>query len=108
MTDAGFLKATALEQSAAIRSGQISPLELTQMYLDRIHQLNPHLGAFFHVAAERAIATAQAQTEQLTQVGRDDLPSLFGLPTAIKDLNPVAGMPCSYGVAMLQSHMATP
>jgi amidase len=107
MTDAGFLKATALEQSAAIRSGEISPLELTQMYLNRIHRLNPQLGAFFHVATERAIATAKAQTQQLTQQDRATLPPLFGLPTAIKDLNPVAGMPCSYGVAMLQSHMAT-
>jgi amidase len=94
----------ALHQVELIRTQQISPLELTQLYLDRIAQIDPQIGAFFEVAADRAIALATAQTEQLSK--SSDLPLLFGLPTAIKDLNPVAGLPCSYGVAALKKQMA--
>ncbi|PSN14677.1 amidase, partial [filamentous cyanobacterium CCP5] len=36
----------ALEQARLIREKQVSPLELTQLYLDRIERLNPQLGAY--------------------------------------------------------------
>ncbi len=94
----------ALHQIELIRTKQISPLELTQLYLDRIAQIDPQINAFFVVAVDRAIAQATAQTEQLQK--SSDLPLLFGLPTAIKDLNPVAGLPCSYGVAALKQQLA--
>jgi amidase len=102
MTDLFF--STARDQAELIRSGQISPVELTQLYLDRIAQIDPQIGAFFVVAAERSLAVAKAQTVQLLK--DTNLPPLFGLPTAIKDLNPVAGLPCSYGVAALKDQVA--
>ncbi len=103
MTDLFFT--SARHQAELIRSGQISPLELTQLYLDRIAQIDPKIGAFFVVAADRSLSVAKAQTEQLQKSA--DLPPLFGLPTGIKDLNPVAGLPCSYGVAALKEQIAT-
>ncbi len=105
MTDP--LLTSALHQAQLIRSRQISPTELTQLYLERIDRFNPLIGAFFHVATARAIDTAAAQTDRLMTEEPAALPPLFGLPTAIKDLQPVAGMPCSYGVAMLQQNIAT-
>jgi amidase len=54
-----------------------------------------------------AIATAKAQTEQLGQSHNDDnLPPFFGVPIGVKDLNTVAGMPVSYGVAALKENIA--
>lgn len=35
---------SALEQAQRIRSKQLSPLELVQLYIDRIELLNPKLG----------------------------------------------------------------
>jgi amidase len=102
MTDLFFT--SALHQIELIRTKQISPLELMQLYLDRIAQVDPHIGAFFEVAVDRAITLATAQTEQLQK--STDLPLLFGLPTAIKDLNSVAGLHCSYGVAALKQQIA--
>jgi amidase len=102
-----LLLTSAMHQAELLRSRQISPLELTQLYLERIDRLNPSIGAFFHVAAERAIATATAQTTELMARKTETLPLFFGLPIAIKDLNSVAGMPCTYGVAMLQQNIAT-
>jgi amidase len=106
MIDADLLSTSALQQAELIRKKQISPIELLELYLARIDRLDPQVGAFFHVAKEQAKQTANAQTEQLAN-NPAQLPLLFGLPMGIKDLNPVAGMPCSYGVAALKDQPAT-
>jgi amidase len=98
---------SALELAQLIRTKQISPLELTQFYLDRIENFDSKIGSFVHIAQESALATATTQTEQLSQIADTaELPPFFGIPTAIKDLNAVAGMPISYGVAALQGNIA--
>ncbi|MGK7958092.1 MAG: amidase [Crocosphaera sp.] len=104
--DLAFTPALDLAQLICDRS--ISPLELTQLYLERIEKYNPQLGSFFHIAAETALQEAKEKTEQLNNTSdTDSLPPFFGVPTAIKDLNAVAGMPLSYGVALLQENIAT-
>ncbi|MBW4433277.1 MAG: amidase [Pelatocladus maniniholoensis HA4357-MV3] len=85
----------ALEQARLIRHREVSPLELVQIYLERIQRLNPQLGSYFTVTAEQAIADAKAKTEML--VNSKELPPFFGVPISIKDLNPVAGVPCNFG-----------
>lgn len=105
LTDLAFT--SALEQAQLIRDRQISPLELTELYLERIQRLNPKLGSFFYVAAEMAKEEAKSKTEQLAQTpDPSQLPPFFGVPTAIKDLNAVAGMPVSYGVACQKDNIA--
>lgn len=94
---------SALEQARLIRHKEISPLELTELYLARIEQLNPRLGAFFTVMSDRALDDAAAKTEQL--VTETNLPPLFGVPISIKDLTPVADVPCSYGVKILRNRI---
>jgi amidase len=96
----------ALDQARLVRAGEVSPLELTELYLDRIEQFNPLLGCYFHVMAEQAIADAKAKTEYLAQ-HPDTLPPFFGVPISIKDLNPVAGVPCSYGIRAARNRIAT-
>ena len=96
---------SALDQARLIRDRDVSPLELTQLYLERIQQLDPQLGSFFTVIADRAIADAKAKTEQLTR--ESELPPFFGVPIGIKDLNPVADIPFSGGVKIaLQKNVA--
>ncbi|MDX2240386.1 MAG: amidase [Leptolyngbyaceae cyanobacterium bins.302] len=96
----------AVEQAQLIRCKEISPLELVEVYLERIQQLNPHLGSYVYVAAEQAIADARAKTDRLLTTPLDELPSFFGVPISIKDLNPVAEMPCAYGVRWLKKRVA--
>jgi amidase len=103
-TDLAF--ASALEQAHLIRSKQITPLELTQLYLDRIQQLDGRLGSFFTVMAEEAIADATAKTETLAHTSPADLPPFFGVPTSIKDLNAVAGVRCTYGSKVMQNNIS--
>ena len=65
-------------------------------------------GASLLLQADLALADAQAKTEQLTKtLDLAELPPFFGIPTAIKDLNPTVGLPCSYGVTALKSNLAT-
>jgi len=97
----------ALQQAHLIRQRQISPLELTELYLQRIERLNPALGAYVTVMADQSRADAKAKTEQLATTDPADLPPLFGVTVAVKDLNPVAGVPCAYGIRAARDRIAT-
>ena len=67
MTDIHDL--TVTELAAAIRQGELSPVQLTAHYLDRTERMNADVGAFFTITAELAAdqaaeagkAVAQAQ-----------------------------------------------
>jgi aspartyl-tRNA(Asn)/glutamyl-tRNA(Gln) amidotransferase subunit A len=78
-----------------LRSGEITSEGATRAYLSRIEKLDSGLGAFQHVAAERAVATARAM-DQLLASGVD-LGPLMGVPVAVKDLFAVEGMPTTAG-----------
>ncbi|PIG90746.1 amidase [Gloeocapsopsis sp. IPPAS B-1203] len=101
-TDLAFT--SALDQAQLIRSGEVSPVELVELYLERIQQLDSQIGSYFTVIAEKAIADAKAKTELLSK--SNELPPFFGVPIAVKDLNSVAGVPCSYGVPVLKNEIA--
>ncbi|MGD1860377.1 MAG: amidase [Leptolyngbyaceae cyanobacterium] len=103
-TDLAFTP--ALEQARLIRHKTVSPLELTELYLERIERLNPILGSYFTVMGEAAIADAQQKTAQLATADLEALPPFFGVPLSVKDLNPIAGVPCSYGLAVAKNRIA--
>jgi len=89
---------TALEQAAAIRNGEVSPVELVDHYLARIDRLSATLGAFVTVTAEAARAQAKEAEQAVTGArDTDELPPLHGVPTAIKDLNLTAGVRTTLG-----------
>ncbi|HVV77495.1 MAG TPA: amidase [Mycobacteriales bacterium] len=89
---------TLLEQAEAVRSKSVSPVELVGHYLTRIEKLSDTVGAFVTVTADLALDEARA-AEQMLAGGTDDLPALYGVPTAIKDLNLVAGVPTRFGTS---------
>jgi len=95
----------AVEQAQLIRSKQVSPLELTELYLERIHRLDGNLGSYFTVMTDMALADAKAKTEALAG-DTSELPPFFGVPISIKDLNPVAGVRCTYGTPALRDKIA--
>jgi amidase len=87
---------TLLEQAAAVRDKEISPVELVEHYLARIDRLSDTVGAFVTVTADLALDAAR---EAESAVGNAALPALHGIPTAIKDLNLTAGVPTSFGTS---------
>ena len=50
---------TMLEQAAAIRSGDLSPVELAEHYLRRIEAYDAQVGAYLTVTADRALDEAR-------------------------------------------------
>jgi amidase len=107
MTQIDLAFTPAVEQAKLIRSKTVSPLELVELYLERIDRLDNTLGSYFTVTADRAIADATAKTEQLAHTPNpDDLPPFFGVPISIKDLSAVKDVPWSLGVAALRQQIA--
>jgi amidase len=97
----------AIEQAQLIRRREVSPLELVELYLERIQRLDSQLGSYFTITAELALAEAKAKTEMLTQANdASELPPFFGVPISVKDLTSVAGVRCTYGVAALRDKIA--
>jgi len=88
---------TALEQAAALRSGEVGAVELVAHYLARIEAYADEVGAFVTVTADEALARARDAQEALS--GAEDLPPLYGLPIAIKDLSTTAGVRTTFGSA---------
>lgn len=107
MTNIDLAFTPAIEQAKLIRSKTVSPLELVELYLERIDRLDKTLGSYFTVTADRAIADATAKTEQLAHTSNpNDLPPFFGVPISIKDLSAVKDVPWSLGVAALRQQIA--
>jgi amidase len=95
---------TALEQAAAIRAGELSPVELVIHYIERIHVLNDRLGVFVTPTPDRAVAAAR-QAADVVRSGGDDLPPLLGVPIAIKDLTRTAGVRTTFGSRLYAGHV---
>jgi len=87
------------ETASLIRSGEASPVEVTQAYLDRIHSLNDELGAYISVMGEQALAQAR-QAEADMQAGAYK-GVLHGIPIAIKDIIYTKGTPTTGGSKVL-------
>jgi amidase len=94
-TDLAF--ASARTQAELVRRGEVTPLELVDLYLERIERLNPELNAFVTVDAEGARTAA-----------RDPRPGPFsGVPIAIKDLTETAGLRTTYSSKAFANYVPT-
>src|SRR6202167_4401126 len=63
---------------------EVKPREVAEFFLARVEKLNPNLGAFMTVTAERALADA-ARLEKMNAAEGVQLP-LFGVAYSLKDL----------------------
>jgi aspartyl-tRNA(Asn)/glutamyl-tRNA(Gln) amidotransferase subunit A len=103
MTAPGGLTALSIgEVGALVRSGEVSPIELTDAYLDRIEQF-AWLNAYVTVSADQARQEAERAQALLAQ-GRW-LGPLHGIPLGIKDVYDVAGVPTTGGSAQLRTNV---
>ncbi len=91
MADTELCTITLAELATLLRDKQVSPVEVTQAYLERIETLNPTLNAYITVTAEQALAEARRCEEEILR--GDYRGPLHGVPIALKDLYDTAGVP---------------
>ena len=72
-----------------LQKREVSPVELTQAYLDRIHAVDGDLHAYVNLMEESALAEARAAEQEIMN-GRYRGP-LHGIPFAVKDQYDVRG-----------------
>ncbi|HVU14241.1 MAG TPA: amidase family protein, partial [Phototrophicaceae bacterium] len=92
---------TLAQALTSLRAREISAVDLTKAYLQRIEQLEPTIHAFITVTAERALRDAEA-ADQARAAG-DDRP-LLGIPLAIKDVFSTQGIETTCGSNILMGY----
>ena len=102
-TDLHYL--SVAEAAAEIAAKRLSPVELTQAYLDRIAAVNPAINAYITVTADSALAQAkQAEAE----IARGDYKGPFhGMPIALKDLFDTKGIRTTGGSKIMADRVPT-
>ncbi len=86
-----------------IRNRSISPVELTEAYLDRSKSLGARLNAYVTVTNELARGQARAAEKEIA-AGKYRGP-LHGIPYAAKDLFAVKGYPTTWGAKPFANQM---
>lgn len=85
-----------------LKNKEISSLELTQAYLNRIDQLEPNLHVFITPTPDLAIEQAKAADQKRIKDPKNSSP-LLGLPIAVKDVLAVENIRCTCGSKILEN-----
>ena len=100
MTNSNIAYYTARELSKKIQSREISPVEVTQSYLDMSATLDQKLNSYITVSGDEALLAAQ-QAEREILSGQNRGP-LHGIPVAVKDQLLTKGIQTTAGSEILR------
>ncbi|MBP6710494.1 MAG: Asp-tRNA(Asn)/Glu-tRNA(Gln) amidotransferase subunit GatA [Propionivibrio sp.] len=89
--------------SQALAAKEISSVELTQLYLDRIKNLNPAINAYITVDAEKSLSQARL-ADDMRAVG--NAKPLTGIPLAQKDIFCAKGWLTTCGSKILSNFVS--
>jgi len=98
-----MIDSTLAEISRALENRDISSVEITKAYLDRIAQENADLNAFITVTEDLAMAQAEAADKKRSEGSAG---AFTGIPIAHKDLFCTNGIRTSCGSKMLDNFIA--
>jgi amidase len=90
---------TATDLAAGIRARQFSAREVMESHLERIAAVNPRVNAIVTLDPELALRLAD-EADRSEPRGL-----LHGLPIAVKDLEPTAGMRTTWGSPLFADHV---
>ena len=95
-------KLSAVALAGALRSGELSAVSVMRAFLERIARLNPAVNA---IVSMRRADELLAEAADADAVPRGERPPLHGIPFAVKDLTPVAGIPYTQGSPVYASRV---
>ncbi len=84
-----------------LHSKQVSCQELMQATLERIALVNPQVNAIVNLRDEAVLMQEAAEHDAMLAAGQSK-GWLHGIPQAIKDIAPAAGLPCTQGSPLLK------
>ena len=98
-----MIKRSVAALSQALATKEISSVELTRLYLDRIERLDPAINAYITVDAEKSLSQAKA-ADEMRAAGNAG--PLTGIPLAQKDIFCAKGWLTTCGSRMLDSFVS--
>jgi len=84
------------ELARALRAKEVSSVELTRFFLDRLAKYGERLGAVVTITRERAMREAEAADRAIASGNVQNKP-LIGIPYGVKDLLAAKGAPTTWG-----------
>ena len=94
-TDSELCFLTLRQAGELLRRQQVSPVQLTRAFLDRISALDDKLHCYITVTAEEALA--QARVAEAEILGGEYRGPMHGIPFALKDIYDTAGIRTTAG-----------
>ena len=98
-TEIPFLSASSLSKLIAARD--VSPVEATEAYLDRIDQVDGKLNSYITVCRDEALRAAKEAEAEISR--GNHLGPLHGVPVAVKDQFNTAGIRTTGGSKILEN-----
>ena len=95
MADEQLAYEPATELLKLIAAKQVSPVELAEMFFERIDRIDPQLNSFLLLTHDLALEHARAAEDAIMR--GDELGALHGLPVSIKDTHMTAGVRTTMG-----------
>ena len=103
MADENICYLSATELGARIAAGEVSSLEATELYLQRIARLDGNYASYVTVTPERARADARRADAEIAAGNRRG--PLHGVPIAVKDQFDTAGIVTTNGSTILAENV---
>ena len=94
----------AIKLRDLIQSKEISPVEITKIYLDRINKFDGRLNSYLTITADSALESAKLAEDQLMK--GNDLGLLHGIPISIKDTQMTKGVKTTSGTLIYKDRIA--
>jgi aspartyl-tRNA(Asn)/glutamyl-tRNA(Gln) amidotransferase subunit A len=103
--DGSVFFATARELGQKVHTRKVSPVELTEAYLDRLETIGKKLGAVVTVTRELALSQARRADKEI-RAGSVRSP-IHGVPYGAKDLLATKGIPTTWGAVPYKDQVFT-
>lgn len=97
-------KITIKEASRLIKNKELSPVELTKAFIERIENFDKNLNTYITVLADSAISTAENAEKEIMN-GNYSGP-LHGVPIGLKDIFVMKGVAATCGSRMLENFVS--
>ncbi len=95
---------SAIDMFEAVRRQELTSVEITETIIERIEKINPITNAYCTTTFDLARKMAKEADDKVNK--GEKLGLLNGIPTSIKDLNPVKGIRTTYGSKIFENNIA--